>query len=362
MRILIATDAWFPQINGVVRTLSALAKALEAFGVDVHFLTPEGMPTVALPSYPGIRVALPNPRRIAARIAAFAPDAIHIATEGPIGLVTRWYCRAHGRPFTTSFHTRFADYISARWPIPEGLSWRWLRWFHNAGRGTMTATPSLADELLARGFKTVLRWPRGVDVQLFRPRADGNLGLLRPIFLTVGRLAVEKNIEAFLSLDLPGSKLVVGEGPARDDLARRCPKAIFLGTKQGEDLAKIYAAADVFVFPSLTDTFGLVLLEALACGTPIAGFPVAATRDVIEAAPVAVLDHDLRAACLQALAVSRSACREHALTMSWEASARCFLDNVRQAGVLVPAVDAPSIKPEPPVTRTGRETAASTIG
>jgi len=219
MRILVATDAWFPQVNGVVRTLTALAKAMEGRGVEIEFLTPEGMPTVALPSYPGIRLALPSPRRIAARIAEINPDAIHIATEGPIGLVTRWYCGAQGRSYTTSFHTRFAEYVAARWPIPERLSWRWLRWFHNGGRGTMTATASLADELTGRGFRRVLRWPRGVDAGLFRPRPDARLGLLRPIFLTVGRLAVEKNIAAFLSLDLPGTKVVVGEGPARDELA-----------------------------------------------------------------------------------------------------------------------------------------------
>ena len=342
MRILVATDAWFPQVNGVVRTLNAVAKALQGRGVEVVFLTPEGMPTFALPSYPGIRVALPNPRKIAARIAEIAPDAIHIATEGPIGLVTRQYCGARGRPFTTSFHTRFADYVSARWPIPERLVWRWLRWFHNAGRGTMTATPSLGNELSARGFNSVLRWPRGVDAQLFHPRTDASLGLLRPIFLTVGRLAVEKNVAAFLALDLPGTKVVVGEGPARDDLARQCPKAIFLGAKHGADLARIYAAADVFVFPSRTDTFGLVLLEALACGTPIAGFPVAATRDVVGTAPVAALDEDLRAACLKALALSRTACRDYAETMSWEESARCFLDNVERAGVVMPLVASPT--------------------
>jgi glycosyltransferase involved in cell wall biosynthesis len=260
MRILVATDAWFPQVNGVVRTLTSLAKAIEGRGVEVEFLTPEGMRTVALPSYPGIRIALPTPGGIAARIAAIKPDAIHIATEGPIGLLTRRYCAARGRSFTTSFHTRFAEYVAARWPIPERLSWSCLRWFHNGGRGTMTATASLAEELTARGFRRVLRWPRGVDADLFRPRSDANLGLLRPIFLTVGRLAVEKNIAAFLSLDLPGTKVVVGDGPARDDLARLCPNAVFLGAKHGEELARIYAAADVFVFPSRTDTFGRVLL------------------------------------------------------------------------------------------------------
>jgi glycosyltransferase involved in cell wall biosynthesis len=362
-RILIISDAWHPQVNGVVRTLTSLAQALQGFGVDVAFLTPEGMPTVGLPSYPGIRVALPSPRKIAARIAAIAPDAIHIATEGPIGLAVRRYCRRHGRPFTTSFHTRFADYVTARWPIPESLIWAWLRWFHNAGRGTMTATASLADELTGRGFTTVLRWPRGVDARLFRPRRDASLGLLRPIFLTVGRLAVEKNVAAFLALDLPGTKVVVGEGPARDELARLCPKAIFLGAKQGEDLSRAYAAADAFVFPSRTDTFGLVLLEALACGTPVAGFPVAATRDVVGGAPVAVLDEDLRAACLRALALSRADCRAYAEAMSWEESARCFLANVERDGIATAGLPIlGSAKPAHETARTERKAAAPAIG
>jgi glycosyltransferase involved in cell wall biosynthesis len=363
MRILVATDAWFPQVNGVVRTLTAVAKALRGHGVEVEFLTPEGMPTVGLPSYPDIRIALPSPRKIAARIAELKPDAIHIATEGPIGLVTRWYCGSRGRPFTTSFHTRFADYVAARWPVPERLSWSWLRWFHNAGRGTMTATASLADELATRGFRSVLRWPRGVDARLFRPRQDASLGLLRPIFLTVGRLAVEKNTAAFLSLDLPGTKVVVGEGPARDELARQCPKAIFLGAKHGDELARIYAAADVFVFPSRTDTFGLVLLEALACGTPIAGFPVAATRDAVGTAPVAVLDEDLRAACLRALALSRTACRGYAETMTWDESARCFLANVGRAGIVTSALPIlGAAKTAQDGARTERKTAAPAIG
>ena len=363
MRILVATDAWFPQVNGVVRTLTSLAKSLHGLGVEVAFLTPEGMRTVAMPSYPGIRVALPNPRKIAARIAAIAPDAVHIATEGPIGLAVRRYCRRRGQPFTTSFHTRFADYVTARWPIPESLIWAWLRWFHNAGRGTMTATASLADELTGRGFTTVLRWPRGVDAELFRPRLDASLGLLRPIFLTVGRLAVEKNVAAFLALDLPGTKVVVGEGPARDDLARLCPKAIFLGAKQGEELARVYAAADVFVFPSRTDTFGLVLLEALACGTPVAGFPVAATRDVVGEAPVAMLDEDLRAACLGALGLSRDACRGYAVTMSWDESARAFLDNIQRVGVTTSApliLDALKAARDP--ARSAGKAAAPAIG
>jgi glycosyltransferase involved in cell wall biosynthesis len=331
MRILIATDAWRPQVNGVVHTLEATAQAADALGAKVAFLTPEGFPSVALPSYPGIRVALPNIREIARRIVEARADAIHVATEGPIGHLVRRYCLANSRAFTTSLHTRFADYVAARWPVPQRWTWAWLRWFHNAGRGTMVSTASLAQELRQNGFRTILRWPRGVDSRLFHPGRAHDLGLSRPVFLTVGRLAVEKNVEAFLSLDLPGSKLVVGDGPARAELQRRFPDAVFLGTRHGADLAAMYASADVFVFPSRTDTFGLVLLEALASGLPVAGFPVAATGDVVGAAPVAVLEENLRSACLRALAIPRLLCRQFAETVTWEASAQCFLHNVGRA-------------------------------
>jgi glycosyltransferase involved in cell wall biosynthesis len=338
MRILIATDAWRPQVNGVVHTLEANAQAAKALGAEVVFLTPDGFPSFAMPSYPGIRLALPRRREIFRRIADIRPDAIHIATEGPIGHFARWYCLTNRRPFTTSFHTRFTDYAAARFPVPQGWTWAWLRWFHNAGRGTMVSTPSLAEELRNQGFHTVLRWPRGVDSRLFHPDRAGDLGLPRPVFLAVGRLAVEKNVEAFLALDLPGSKVVVGDGPARETLARRFPGATFLGVRRGAELASIYAAADVFVFPSRTDTFGLVLLEALASGLPIAGFPVAATRDVVGTAPVASLDEDLRSACLKALTIPRTVCRDYAEAMTWGESARCFIGNlVRMPSVAVEA-------------------------
>jgi glycosyltransferase involved in cell wall biosynthesis len=333
MRILIATDAWHPQVNGVLRTLTAVAEALTNIGETVRFLTPEGMQTIGLPSYRDIRLGVPRPGEIAERIATINPDAIHIATEGSIGHLVRRYCIRSGRPFTTSFHTRFAEYAAARWPIPRELAWAWLRWFHNGGRATMVSTPSLMGELQQRGFRKVLRWPRGVDHALFHPRDRDILRLARPIFLSVGRVAVEKNLEAFLGLDLPGTKIVVGEGPARAALAARYPAAVFLGEKQGDDLAALYAAADVFVFPSRTDTFGLVLLEALASGTPVAGFPVAATKDVVGNAPVAVLDRDLGAACLGALQMSRAACRDYAQTMTWQESASCFVRNLVSAGV-----------------------------
>jgi len=333
MRILIATDAWHPQVNGVLRTLVAVAEALTGIGETVRFLNHEGMPTIGLPTYRDIRLGVPRPGEVGERIAAIAPDAIHIATEGPIGHLVRRHCIRRGRPFTTSFHTRFADYAAARWPIPKELSWSWLRWFHNGGRATMASTPSLMDELTTRGFRKVLRWPRGVDTDMFRPRDRQSLDIPRPIFLSVGRVAVEKNLEAFLALELPGTKMVVGDGPARGDLTSRYPDAMFLGEKQGEELATLYAAADVFVFPSRTDTFGLVLLEALSSGTPIAGFPVAATRDVVGCAPVAVLDNDLGTACRGALQLSRAACRDYARTMTWHESARCFVGNLMAAGV-----------------------------
>jgi glycosyltransferase involved in cell wall biosynthesis len=272
------------------------------------------------------------------------PHAVHVATEGPIGYYVRRYCVGERRPFTTSLHTRFAEYVAARWPVPPSWTWRLMRWFHNAGCGTMVSTASLANELREHGFNNVLQWPRGVDSALFRPDRAGDLGLKRPIFLTVGRVAVEKNLDAFLSLDLPGTKVVVGDGPARPALEARYRDAVFLGTRHGEDLAAVYASADVFVFPSRTDTFGLVLLEALASGTPVAGFPVAATQDVVGSAPVAVLDNDLRAACLGALAIPRHLCRQYAETMTWDASARLFLGNLvsfRHAGT-VPLASAPA--------------------
>ena len=275
----------------------------------------------------------------------------------------RWYCARRGRPFTTSFHARFADYLAARRRIPEKLAWALLRWFHNAGRGTFAATASLADELAARRFRTVLRWPRGVDTRLFRPRRDASLGLLRPVFLTVGRLSMKKNLAAFLALDLPGTKVVVGEGPALTELARLCPNAIFLGVTDDADLARIYAAADVFVFPCRSDTCGLAMLEALACGTPVAGFPVAATRDIVGDAPVAVLDEDLRGACLKALALSREACRGFAERMSWEASARCFLAHVEWTSSATAASERLRLlKPTHATARSERKTAEPAIG
>ena len=327
MHILVATDAWHPQVNGVVRSLTMMAEAAKGFGVEVGFLTPQSFRTFALPSYRDVRVALPYQAKIARLIREARPDSIHIATEGPIGLLARRYCRKHGLAFTTSFHTRFPDYISARLPIRESWIWAALRAFHRPSQAVMAATPALASELRGRGFRNVVLWPRGVDTKLFHPRSV-DLGLPRPVFLCVGRVAVEKNLEAFLDLDLPGTKLIVGDGPALMELTRKYPNAVFVGARQGEALAEAYAAADVFVFPSKTDTFGLVLLEALASGLPVAAFPVTGPRDVIGNAPVGVLNDDLRLACLSALHISPQACLEFATKHTWEASARAFVENI----------------------------------
>jgi len=337
MRILVATDAWHPQVNGVVRTLTMMAQAAEALGHEIVFLTPEAFRTFAMPSYRDLRLALPRPASVAKLIAASRPDSIHIATEGPIGLLVRRHCRRHDLPFTTSFHTRFPDYVAARLPVPETWVWATLRWFHGPSQAVMAATPALAGELKQRGFVNVVLWPRGVDTTLFWPR-QLDLCLPQPVFLCVGRVAVEKNLAAFLALDLPGTKVIVGDGPARAELERDYPEAVFLGALQGEALAKVYAAADVFVFPSRTDTFGLVLLEALASGLPVAAFPVAGPRDVIGTAKVGVLDEDLRSACLAALNIPRSDCVAFAANYTWDASTRAFMDHM--ATLRTPATDA----------------------
>jgi 1,2-diacylglycerol 3-alpha-glucosyltransferase/glucuronosyltransferase len=328
-RILIATDAWRPQVNGVVRTLRSLAASAQRLGSEIVFLTPEGFPSFALPTYPDIRCALPRAREIAARIAAAAPDALHIATEGPIGHMVRRYCLNRGLAFTTSYMTRFPEYIAARLPIPLSSSYCLLRRFHAAAAVTMVSTTSLRQELGKRGFGHLELWTRGVDTELFRPERAVAIDLPRPIFVSVGRLAVEKNLAAFLSLDLPGSKLVIGDGPQAAELKRRFPRAHFLGLLEGETLAGHLAAADAFVFPSRTDTFGVVQLEALASGVPVAAYPVPGPNDVIGAHPVGVLDDDLRAACLKVLTISRAGCRAFALARSWDNSARQFISHCR---------------------------------
>jgi glycosyltransferase involved in cell wall biosynthesis len=330
MKVLVATDAWHPQVNGVVRTLGSLARAASKLGVAIDFLSPEGFRTFPVPTYPGLRLALPSRRRIAERIEAARPDAIHIATEGPIGFAVRAYCRRRGRPFTTSYTTRFPEYISVRSPIPQEWIYATLRWFHADATVTMVSTPSLMSELGQRGFTNLGMWTRGVDVDLFRPDRAIDLGFPRPIFMTVGRVAVEKNLEAFLSLELPGTKVVIGSGPQVEKLKRSFPDAKFLGPLDNGILAAHVAAADVFVFPSRTDTFGIVQLEALASGVPIAAFPVTGPKDVVGDNPIGVLHEDLGRACIEALRISRDACRKFALDCSWENSARQFLGHVRK--------------------------------
>ncbi len=347
MHILVATDAWHPQVNGVVRTLAMTAEAARALGVHISFLTPQSFRTFAMPSYPDLRLALPYRAKIARLIREARPDSIHIATEGPIGLSVQRYCRKLGLPFTTSFHTRFPEYVSARLPVRESWVWAALRAFHRGSQAVMAATPALAGELRARGFRNVVLWPRGVDTGQFHPRVV-DLGLPRPVFLCVGRIAVEKNLEAFLDLELPGTKVIVGEGPARAALMRKYPQAVFPGAKHGEELAEAYAAADVFVFPSKTDTFGLVLLEALASGVPVAAFPVTGPRDVLGSAPVGALNDDLRLACLSALRIAPQACLEFAAEHTWEASARAFIEHMAYVRAIEPEHDAVAFAAEQP--------------
>jgi glycosyltransferase involved in cell wall biosynthesis len=343
-RVLIATDAWRPQVNGVVRTLQSLADSARRFDTEIVFLTPERFWSFPLPTYPSIRVAVPRPREIARRVEQAEPDSVHIATEGPIGHMVRRYCLGRNLSFTTSYMTRFPEYISARLPLPEAWSSAGLRRFHAPAAVTMVSTLSLMDELDSRGFKHLGMWTRGVDTELFTPERAIALDLPRPIFASVGRVAVEKNLAAFLALDLPGSKIVIGDGPQASELKHRFPDVHFLGPLEGETLASYLAAADVFVFPSRTDTFGVVQLEALACGVPVAAYPVPGPQDVIGDNPVGVLDGDLKAACLKALTISRKACREFALTRSWDKSAEQFLSHCRTC---VPAVTSTSKKAAP---------------
>jgi glycosyltransferase involved in cell wall biosynthesis len=301
---------------------------------------------VPVPTYPGLRLALPSPAKIARRIAEAQPDVVHIATEGPLGHMARRHCLKHGVPFITSYTTRFPEYISARMPVPEALSYAVLRRFHGAAAVTMVSTQSLIDELSSRGFRNLGMWSRGVDIELFKPGRAIDLKLPRPIFVTAGRIAVEKNLEGFLSLDLPGSKVVIGSGPELPKLRTQFPEVTFLGHLTDEVLAAHIASADVFVFPSRTDTFGIVQLEALASGVPVAALPVTGSRDVIGGSEVGVLDEDLRAASLKALQVSRSACRSYALAYSWDRSATQLLGHARTAvrlatpAQVVPALSA----------------------
>lgn len=331
MRVLVATDAWSPQVNGVVRTLGELQRRGPAHDLDLTFQTPLDFRAVPMPGYPEICLAILPRARAKRTLDRVRPEAVHIATEGPIGLTYRSLCLARGIPFTTSYHTQFPQYLRARLPIPEDLSYRWLRWFHTAGAGIMTATPSLDRDLSARGFGPLMRWSRGVDEAVFHPRNTSVLNLPRPIFLSVGRVAVEKNLNAFLSLDLPGSKVVVGDGPALGALRAAYPDVHFTGAASGKALAELYASADVFVFPSRTDTFGLVIIEALASGLPVAGFPVMGPQDIITDARVGCLDEDLHRAAMTALTLKGADCVDFSRKYTWDVSIGQFAANMRSA-------------------------------
>jgi glycosyltransferase involved in cell wall biosynthesis len=337
MRILVATDAWEPQVNGVVRTLTRVVQELKSMGHVVEVISPDRFKTFPLPTYPEIKVALGVYEPVQERFKAFEPEAIHIATEGPIGLAARRICVEWKLPFTTSYHTRFPEYVSARLPLPLAAGYAYMKWFHKPSGRLMVATPTMRDELSRYGFRNISAWSRGVDTQHFRPRtpdeSDIFAGLARPIWLYVGRVAVEKNIEAFLGIDLPGTKVVVGDGPQREELAERYRDAVFTGSKFGEELVAHFACADVFVFPSLTDTFGLVILEAMATGTPVAAYPAPGPIDILPNSGAGVLAHSategLREACLEALKLDRKAVRAFAEGFSWRACAEDFVRNLQ---------------------------------
>jgi glycosyltransferase involved in cell wall biosynthesis len=331
MRIALATDAWTPQINGVVTTLKATAAQLTALGHEVRMIHPQGLWCMPCPSYPEIRLALAPGAHVAREMKAFAPHAIHIATEGPLGMAVRRYCRAGGVPFTTSYHTHYPEYLRARWPIPLAVTYAWLRRFHNAAVRTFVSSPTLERQLGDRGFRSLHRWRRGVDLKRFHPHAPAHpllQGLPRPVMACVGRLAVEKNLDAFLALKLPGTQLVIGDGPHRASLEARHPQARFLGFRTGEELTQLLGGVDVLAFPSLTDTFGIAMIEALACGVPVAAFPVPGPIDVIEPGVTGVLDADLGAAIAGALTLSRAGCAAGARAFTWEAATAQFLEGL----------------------------------
>jgi glycosyltransferase involved in cell wall biosynthesis len=327
MQIAIVTDAWAPQVNGVVTTLTRTSETLRSFGHDVTVIHPGDFRTFPCPSYPEIRLAWRPFSAVARRLRDLVPERIHIATEGPLGFAARRYCVQQGLRFTTSYHTQFPQYLRTRAPIPLALSFAFLRWFHGGATRTMVATHRQCEELRQWRFANLAGWTRGVDTQLFRPGDPTLLTDPRPVWIYTGRVAVEKSIEDFLALDLPGTKYIVGDGPERDALQRSYPTARFTGYRFGADLAALMGAADVFVFPSRTDTFGVVMLEAMACGLPVAAYPVTGPADVVEHGVTGWLDQDLRRAALQALELDRGACRQAAVACSWERATRQFLEN-----------------------------------
>jgi glycosyltransferase involved in cell wall biosynthesis len=329
LRLLLATDAWTPQINGVVVTFQHTRRELEVLGHTVEVVGPDRFVSIPCPTYPEIRLALNAPRGLAKALERFLPDAVHIATEGPIGMAMRKLCLRRKIRFTTSYHTRFAEYVHARIRLPTSITYAWLRRFHAPAEAVMVPTAAIHEDLERRGFARLVRWSRGVDTALFRPGSATPNGWKPPVFMYVGRVAVEKNIGAFLALDLPGTKIIVGDGPQRASLERRYTNAVFTGAKMGEELAAHFRSADVFVFPSRTDTFGLVLLEAMASGTPVAAYPVPGPLDVVRHGESGFLGEDLRAAALAALELDREAVRRHALGFSWQRATSEFLTHLR---------------------------------
>ncbi|MFC3100957.1 glycosyltransferase family 1 protein [Altererythrobacter lauratis] len=346
MRIALVTDAWSPQVNGVVRTLKSVTGELCAMGHEVEIIAPDRFRSMPCPTYPEIRLALAGRRAVGRLLADFAPDAIHIATEGPLGWAARGWCLARGRSFTTAYHTQFPDYVARRTGLPASLIWPVIRHFHRPAAAIMVATETIRAQLRGQGLMQLRHWSRGVDTETFHPDyapPDLFLHLPRPIQLYVGRVAVEKNIEAFLSATHPGSKVVVGDGPALASLRARFPDVHFLGQLTGAPLAAAYAGADVFVFPSRTDTFGLVMVEALACGTPVAAYPVPGPLDVLSPQS-GVMDEDLDRAIAGALTLSRTVCLTHGRSFGWRASAQQFLAALHP---LASAAPAPVLAPSP---------------
>ncbi len=329
MRIAIVSDAWRPQINGVVRTIETVARLLQADGHDVEVFGPDRFRTLPCPTYPEIRLSLFPSARLAHMLKLFAPDAIHLVTEGPLGWAARSFCLSRGMPFTTAYHTRFPEYVQARIGLPLSWSYALVRRFHAPSSGVLVVAQSIRDELTARGFRNLVPWSRGVDIDAFKPQPRHEMKDRRPIWLYAGRLAVEKNIKAFLDLDLPGTKWVVGGGPQMKALRQRHKDARFFGSVDTQELTRRYAQADCFVFPSRTDTFGLVMVEALASGIPVAAYPVPGPLDVVTSPKVGALNEDLRAACLAAIGADPADCRAHAETFTWARCAAQFRDVLR---------------------------------
>jgi glycosyltransferase involved in cell wall biosynthesis len=336
MRIAVVTDAWEPQVNGVVNTLKATIACLRSMEHEVLAVTPEGLRSFPCPTYPDIRLAYQPYNKVASKLDAFAPDCIHIATEGPMGLAARRYCLHRGLDFTTAYHTRFPEYVQARTRIPLAWTYRWLRWFHGPSKAIMVPTLRVKQVLEQHGFRRVGLWGRGVDTDHFVPTECDDSGIKRPLFLYVGRLAVEKNVEAFLEMELPGTKWLIGDGPQKDELEKKYPKARFLGAKLHDQLPGYYNCADVFVFPSKTDTFGLVLAEAMACGVPVAAYQVEGPIDVVANGKSGSLHLDLRRACFEALAMDRGEVRQHALGFSWTSATQQFLQHLHPVQPFLP--------------------------